>query len=602
MFYLTNLIKFKQMQKISSVSVFISILLCLVNGISVAKSEAGMISDNPIIPPNTIDVVDFGAIPDDGRCDSDALQKAIEYASTHKIHVVFFHEGRYDLKIENIEQRGEKQAHLWIQNIHHGLKLQGQSNQDGKPLTALVRENPCTSEELPPLLMVDQSSHITLENLRFDNDPYYNSAGKVIEKTDTEVVVEIFDGHPVVDGMESCMLGAYDLEQNRLRDGKIGYESLGKWEIIPEDDNWEGNPRMRLSNPLVAEKTNMGDGLFWFFTTGGGRQIHFNDTKNIQLQQIWSSGSSGFAYYFYKCHNIVIDKLSVSPGAGRIVTAPRDALHFNLCSGQISMDNLLIDGTNDDGINVHGEFFLVDSKPNQTQITLKALRNYKYVLPSESRVAFFDGAIIRHFGTIQDASFDMETGLHSLQFAEALPDWINQGTECVPYALLPEAVKLSNSIFRNISTCGIIIKSDNTTVQNCVFKDVERVAVFALCSFYDPSIGMMEPSAANGVLIKNNTLDNCGRKLRGGGMGGLAAIATDIGRRDGASIKNVSILNNDFYRMENNCINIMDADGVVISENRFFEIPQERYVFVNEFSRNVFIYNNYLLEIPKEIE
>jgi hypothetical protein len=298
------------------------------------------------------------------------------------------------------------------------------------------------------------------------------------------------------------------------------------------------------------------------------------------------------AYYFYRCHNIMIENLNISPDTGRIVVSPRDGLHFNLCSGVIKMNNLVIDGTNDDGMNIHGEFFVVDQKSSSYNVAIKALRSYPYNLPTNSRVAFFDGATIRHFGTIRNSLFNPDSKLHSIEFAEPLPNWINSGTECVPYAMLPDSVTISNSIFKNIATCGIIIKSDNTTVENCVFENIERVAVFALCSFFDPTISMMEPTAANGVMIRNNSFDNCGRKPRAGGMGGLAAVATDIGRRYGASIRNVTIINNHFHNMKNNCINIMDADSVEITENTFVGIQPANQVFVDTFSRHVHIHNN----------
>jgi polygalacturonase len=537
-------------------------------------------------------VKDFGAVPDDGHCDAKALQQAIEYAAKHKIATVFLDKGRYDLKIDNIEERENMKSHIWFESIHHGLTLKGESNSEGVPVTALIRENPCNTEDLPPLITVHKSSDISLQNLRFDNDPYYNSAGKVIEKTASHVIVEILKGHPAVNGMESCLIGGYDLEKQRLRDGKISFHSAGKWELLPGD----GIPHMKLSSSIVAERTHIGDGLFWFFTTNGGRQVFFDDSKDIKLKNVWSSGSSGMAYYFYRCHNIKIENLSISPDAGRIVVSPRDGLHFNLCSGVITMNNLVIDGTNDDGMNIHGEFFIVEKKFSGHNIAIKALRSYPYEIPSNSRVAFFDGAVIGHFGTIRNSLFNPDSNLHSIEFAEPLPDWINMGTECVPYAMLPDSVTISNSIFKNIATCGIIIKSDNTTVENCVFDNVERVAVFALCSFYDPTISMMEPTAANGVIIRNNSFDNCGRKLRAGGMGGLAAVATDIGRRDGASIRNVTIINNHFRNMENNCINIMDADGVEITENAFVGIPPGRQVFVDTFSKNVHIHNNQSLK------
>jgi hypothetical protein len=75
-------------------------------------------------------------------------------------------------------------------------------------------------------------------------------------------------------------------------------------------------------------------------------------------------------------------------------------------------------------------------------------------------------------------------------------------------------------------------------------------------------------------------------------MGGLAAGATDIGRRDGASIQNIRIIGNTFSRVENYGINIMDARDVVITENHFQNVPPERRVTIDDYSQDVMVYNN----------
>lgn len=533
-------------------------------------------------------VRDFGAVPNDGRCDQAAIQAAIDHALVHERPQIHFDAGRYDLKIGTSSEHAGEEAYIWIKQSQHGLKLLGETDGAGKPATAWVRENPCDDSTLPSILRVYESRGITMENFKFDNAPYYNSAGRVVSKTADSVVVEILDGHPVVDGMESCQIGAYDLEKRQLLDGKISFHSSGQWQLLAE----VGERTMQLDSAEVAERVKVGDGLYWFFTSFGGRQIVFEKSADILVKNLWSPGSSGFCYYFYYSRNITIDGLAIRPPPGRITTAPRDGLKFRECSGFVSIKNLHVEGTNDDGINIHGQFYRLEGPPQGRTIRMQALNKSSFPLATGSRVGFFNGAAIAHHGTIASHAFDEESAHHEIEFLEPLPDWVGPNSEAVPYATLPDSVHISNATFRNIATCGIVVKSDNTTIIDSRFETVERVGVLVLCSFYDPDIGMMEPSAANGVLIRDSTFDYVGRKYRAGKMGGLAAIATDVGRRDGASIQNVSIIGNTFRRVDNNAINVMDARHVVITENHFEEVLVDRRVYVDEFSRDVRVFNN----------
>lgn len=536
----------------------------------------------------TIHVKDFGAIPGDGQCDSVAIQEAIDFATTNSVGQISFDAGQYDLKIGTEKNAESGSCYLLIQNAMDRLKLQGEVDKVGRPATWLVRENPCNDKELPSILITYRCKGITLENLGFDNSPYYYSAGKVVESGKGALVVDILPGHPVVDGMESFQMGIYDLEKRELLDGKLSFRSEGKW----RKTSGSSDRRMKLMSNKASQSAEPGDCLFWFFTNYGGKQVFFDETQDLILRNLWTPSSSGMVFYFRYCRNIFIDRVAIKPDEDRIVTAPRDGLHFRECSGLININNLEIEGTCDDGINVHGQFYRVGKRSEESSLRIRALNESSFPLKPGSKIGFFDGPAIRHFGTIQASEFIEETSDHIVQFAEPLPGWIKKGHECVPYATLPACVSITDSTFRNISTCGIIIKSDNTTVSDCHFHNIERLGVLVLCSFHNPAIGMMEPSAAKNVLIRDSLFDNCGREYRSGEMGGLAAIATDVGRRNGASIENVRIISNTFQNIPNNCINIMDARDVLISENRFIDLPEKKLVFVDEYSEEVSISNN----------
>ena len=145
--------------------------------------------DQNISENDMVYVREFGAIPDDGADDSEAIRDAIDYAVKNKKKVVVFENGQYDLKNGNSIIQHNNSAYIHV-SLADKLILRGTVDERGNPATLLVRENPCIVNDqqlpqimdLPSIFSVYNSTNITLENFKLDNYPLFYSAGEIIEK------------------------------------------------------------------------------------------------------------------------------------------------------------------------------------------------------------------------------------------------------------------------------------------------------------------------------------------------------------------------------------------------------------------------------------
>lgn len=80
-----------------------------------------------------IRVSDFGAKPDDGKCDISAIRKAFAYAVANKATTVRFDAGVYDLNI------GDATRDIFEIDGAENLSIVGAVGSDGEPKTVFLR-------------------------------------------------------------------------------------------------------------------------------------------------------------------------------------------------------------------------------------------------------------------------------------------------------------------------------------------------------------------------------------------------------------------------------------------------------------------------------
>lgn len=109
--------------------------------------------------------------------------------------------------------------------------------------------------------------------------------------------------------------------------------------------------------------------LYYGRYMGGLFQLEHCNKVKFSKMNFYHSGGMGIRARY--CRDIDIDSLQVRPSGGRTFSILADALHFNLCAGDINLSNSYFDGQGDDALNVHGRYFRSSNiSRNKRKITL----------------------------------------------------------------------------------------------------------------------------------------------------------------------------------------------------------------------------------------
>ncbi|MBL8992325.1 MAG: hypothetical protein JNM63_03240, partial [Spirochaetia bacterium] len=241
-------------------------------------------------------MVEVKAFTRPGDPDSAAgIRLAIEKAREVRANVLRFEAGKYFLKsfkafktqgiVHDAGSKGVdpvKDCHVVVKDFSNGLILEGAMGESGEPATLLAGMNDLKNHGfLPAILWCEDNRSLHLQNIAFTRDPHFASAGRVIEKTDSSVVVEVFEGEACRDEM-----GTYCMNRLDAGTGALTTESLtyGNGAGV----NWKlaGANRLRLENARVAAGVRVGDDLSWHQGAQTDFQTYFARCDDLVLENI----------------------------------------------------------------------------------------------------------------------------------------------------------------------------------------------------------------------------------------------------------------------------------------------------------------------------
>jgi hypothetical protein len=159
-------------------------------------------------------VSEFGAKPDDGRCDTEVLNAALVAAKQNGARELNFAAGTY-----NLTKPIAKDHYLALVEIKN-LALVGAVDARGEPLTRLERNIKLNNDTQAPIqLSVLRSTGITVRNFILTNNPPFGTRARVIavDAAKDKVVVEVLPDLPAYDGMRCASAHAWDLTTGKLK-------------------------------------------------------------------------------------------------------------------------------------------------------------------------------------------------------------------------------------------------------------------------------------------------------------------------------------------------------------------------------------------------
>lgn len=498
-----------------------------------------------------VKVSSYGAKPNDGLDDTKAIRKAIAAAiAANSPQVILFEAGRYDLK------ESGKMPFVRISNANN-ITLRG-AVINKEPATKLVRLNNVGEDGvLQSILQIRFSKNISIENFILDNDPFYYTAGRVIEKTDNSVVVDVLEGHPI-NIYKPFIMGVYDNINNRNKKLRVTWDkNLPMWYPI---DGGSGR-LLKLDFKALADQTALGDDVFWFQGNHGGTQSVVSKSENINFKNVITHNATGFVYHFVDNNNIILDRVKIEPVGNRIAVSPRDGIHFAHCSGIISLNEVVVKNTpGDDGLNVHGHYLTVGSISSKT-VTFKE----KIIadLKVNSRIQFLDNKFQPIWtGTVESASPEIANNTPvTVVLKETPPSWITSGTLANPLGWLPKSFIVKNSVFENTGRFGLIAKTNNVIIDSSTFKFNANAGVVLGSSF---NTHFQEGQSPWNIVIKNSQFENNIKRM---GNMGPAGIMVDQLFVENPNINGNMYFFKNTFKDEQNAFLIKDAMNVHLWDN-----------------------------------
>jgi len=271
---------------------------------------------------------------------------------------------------------------ILIENTRH-LRLQG-GGVDGPGKTLILYHD----------RMMEWVNHgsqdIVYRGLAFDHTHPSVSEFRVLEAADTSVTIQVAEGsgYEIKDRRFAWLNDfgpGWELVQQAIpatgacwRNGDWSSKSWDPFKSAKAEDL--GGHKVRLT--YAEKQTDLKAGRqFQFRHVGRDMVSALNDRSGditVESCDFYALPNMGIVSQFSE--NITYRKVRVAPPAGTLRTcaAWADCFHFSGCRGQITVEDCLFSGTQDDPINVHGTHLRIIGKPAENQLHLRFMQPQTY--------------------------------------------------------------------------------------------------------------------------------------------------------------------------------------------------------------------------------
>lgn len=454
----------------------------------------------------------YGILPDTGEDCAEKLREIISVAKGCAPAKIVLKAGTYIL--ESVTDS----VLLPIYDCD-GLTICGEADESGAPAT-FIKMRLELQNDAPGhgFVLIRDSKNIMLENLIFDYENRFSSAGEVVAvDTDNDIVTaEVFEGQSHFDGMKCYSANSWNLktrELNHIEALTIGVDQSvfsHTWQKVPS----ESGRRYEIQGMGIAKNVSVGDGMSWHFNVVGhdvmgegataavGRPhtIVAFDSENIQLENIRIYSCMCACAIFAGNRDITMKNVRVEPEGTALAVTPRDFAWFVGTSGKLLVENTYVKGVRWDPFNVHAAFYPIEkissdrrtvevAMPDNFQKFCKLGDKVTFWLPSGEKDAVL-------------SSIDKTEGGYAMSFSEPIDSEVTVGKY-----ITPAWMTLDEAIFRNVTiegNCGtgLLYQDTNLLVENCTFRNN---------TYDDIALGPIDPNEgcfARNIIIRNSLFES----------------------------------------------------------------------------------------------
>lgn len=514
-----------------------------------------------------VKVADYGAVPNDGKDDAEAIQKAIEFSkkfSNSGINVrLLFNKGTYDLIENNIRT--------------HMLELKGGNNilLEGNGAEIIIH-NP-----LIGFFSVINSKNVIIKNLFIDYDPLPFTQGKIIavnvEKNSIDLKID--EGFPK---LSHSMFQDANRVWGMLMDPEIpGKLKDGAPNLFGSKEFKEVSPRVfriYFRGPRLLKYVETGDLYVHIARTNGRTIFRTGSSKNITYLNItsYTSPAGSYAAFNMEEWNVIGCKLMIKPG--RLHSANADCFHINGGKFGPWIENSLFEGYSDDAINMKASRSYILKQESPTELLVKpAARKGDIIRIFNPR----EGKLIGKYNVIEN-KFIKGVGM-LVTLDKTVGQKLNVGTSKKNDLIYNdsksnESFVIRNNTFRNARRYGILVQNSNGMIERNLFENLSQSAITL-----NNGVDWGEGFIAHDIVINQNIFKNCGYDAKYLKMENAAAIRmrvnklkdldsktkwNGVAKADWQGLENITVTNNTFL-YNKRALAVECTKNSVIKNNKF---------------------------------
>lgn len=445
---------------------------------------------------DSLHVASFGAVPDDGICDTEAINNAIQTAMQTGIRNVLFDAGMYELVETSSVSNPRNDNYIGI-FYANDLALIGAVDNQGIPATRLERKLELNNDTDPfHTFDVWYSNGVTIRNFILSNDPALGSTGRVISvnRTTDEVVIEVLEGLPAYDGMRAASAHVWDLSIAKLkRFGRtpseatlnFGLNITDFWQAVPGTNSRQ----LRMTGSGWAAKVSVGDGITWHHSPVTRNQTEVQRCTDFTFDNIVMPNLSNMAMLAAYNENLVFRRIRLEPENGNLAVGARDGFHLSNNTGTLLFEDSYMKGLRMDPLVIRRTYGILQEIYSDGRIVLKP----GFTIPVGDSLRFWvgDGPQDRAITSVQNIG----DGFYVYGLDGELPDGATIGTAVNFQSFSLESGLIRNCVFEDSFGSPIVNFEENMTVEECVFNN----------NAYQIKYG---PNSVSGGFVRNNIFRN----------------------------------------------------------------------------------------------
>ncbi len=515
-----------------------------------------------------VNVISFGAIPNDTINDRDAIQKALDFCRIQKIHQLLIPAGTYVIREEKAVQlmkdimngKMGKNPQDVIYTPYYpysrGINFNGISNLEIEASGAFLS----VQGWMEPVSL-EKCSNVTIKGLTIDYQTMPHSEGKIINETTDYFDVQFTSDFPVKNNMIMTRIMFWDLSKNRL---------LGQSVYFPKKNELIAPQTLRIWTDHQANIKGMVALINHTFHVRPAILVH--EATNTRLEQVTIHAQPGMGIVGHRSENIQIKGLRIVPRPGFYQSTNTDATHFTSCKGSIRFDGCTFEGQGDDATNVHGYYQVINEQISEKSYSIQMEKkwgthamvldfpdkNDTLELVSKKTLQVIDKFVVTKADTFPKR---WETVvLLDRQLPKDLENYY-----LIDVTRLPR-LEFVNSYVGSHLARAVLVKTRNVLIENCTMRESTGTAIHI-----GAEGDWREGAGSQNVIVRNNRIIRCGRG--DGANDGACAIAINVKAPDATVSgihKNILIEGNLIEGDDANYgISVSGAKNVIIRNNEF---------------------------------